>query len=73
MSNYNQPAFPTIEHGFDKVGTPAVFTTDGMTLRDYFAAKALSTMNIGGLAVCYDGFAENAYKMADAMLKARSI
>ena len=44
-----------------------------MTLRDYFAAKALSTMNIGGLPRLYEELAENAYMMADAMLKASSI
>lgn len=43
----------------------------GMTLRDYFAAKALS-----GLCVNGDGFdlkklAEYSYEVADAMLKAR--
>lgn len=43
---------------------------DGMTLRDYFAAKAMqaiiSTRHIG-----YTINAENAYQMADAMIKAR--
>jgi hypothetical protein len=45
----------------------------GMTLRDYFAAKAMQ----GYLAAFgYDGdsdsnIAHNAYQMADAMLKAR--
>ena len=44
----------------------------GMTLRDYFAAKAMQ-----GFAACDDDFpsaesvAINAYKWADAMLKAR--
>ena len=46
--------------------------SDGMTLRDYFAAKAMQ-----GFAACDDDFpsaefvAINAYKWADAMMKAR--
>ena len=50
----------------------------GMTLRDYFAAKAmhgwLSTYptNHGPEEVYEDGVAEFAYRMADAMLKARN-
>ena len=46
----------------------------GMTLRDYFAARAMQGM----LAYAYfhplameDGYARDAYVMADAMLKAR--
>ena len=45
----------------------------GMTLRDYFAAKAMQAELISG--VCLDEFPEHAsraYKMADAMLKART-
>ena len=45
---------------------------DGMTLRDYLAAKAMQAELISG--VCLDEFPEHAnraYKMADAMLKAR--
>lgn len=46
----------------------------GMTLRDYFAAKAMQGMCSGGRWP--DGYdrpeiAERAYLMADAMLKAR--
>ena len=63
------PAFPR----------PAVFTKthglasveqDGMTLRDYFAAKAMQEM-----VNEYDDFdfmAQTAYAMADAMLKERN-
>jgi hypothetical protein len=48
-------------------------TEQGMTLRDYFAAKAMQAELISG--VCLDEFPEHAsraYKMADAMLKART-
>lgn len=51
---------------------------EGMTLRDYFAAKAMQSLysRAGGSPVIdaesCDYFASHAYKMADAMLKARS-
>lgn len=59
----NEPAFPHSRLGSD---------ADGMTLRDYFAAKALQ-----GLLACPEvrgkvwEFVELAYEYADAMLKAR--
>ena len=46
----------------------------GMTLRDYFAAKAMQgiTSTLSGTApVLYDNIADDAYALADAMLKAR--
>ena len=56
-------------------------TNTGMTLRDYFAAKALNAVIIGiyneatSQGVYHnwseDEFATEAYKLADAMLKAR--
>jgi len=59
----NIPAFPApagVEH----------ITEQGMTLRDYFAAKAMQAMTERGEAS--KGFvAREAYLMADAMLKAR--
>ena len=64
MSNTSTggPAFPT-----------QVASYEGMTLRDYFAAKAmqgvLNDPSWRGL-VCRS-VAETAYEMADAMLKAR--
>jgi len=36
----NPNAFPTMEHGYNKLGCPTVFTYEGMTLRDYFANSA---------------------------------
>lgn len=68
----------------DKTGGPAFPTSDwdendkaykmhGMTLRDYFAAKAMQSMNsrpdyedVPAYAIALD-----AYALADAMLKAR--
>jgi hypothetical protein len=42
----------------------------GMSLRDYFAAAALQGMDLDG-EFAYQTYALDAYKMADAMLKAR--
>jgi hypothetical protein len=43
----------------------------GMSLRDYFAAKALQGMMVDVYIPDYDHIAKTAYAMADAMLKAR--
>lgn len=59
------PAFPTLpEHGFND-GMP------GMSLRDYFAAKAMQGYIVGADMPNVRTIAEVAYMMADAMLKAR--
>ena len=70
--NTGGPAFP---HEY-KYGDGTAQRCDGMTLRDYFAAKAMEGM----LAYSYlhplsmeDGCARDAYDMADAMLKAREL
>jgi hypothetical protein len=64
----NLSAFPTNQYangispsGFDK----------GMTLRDYFAAKAMQGMMVDVEQPRCDYIADTAYKMADAMMKAR--
>ena len=61
-----EPAFPsTHPHGQD----------EGMTLRDYFAAKAMQGLLVATVTPItvwsQDDVAETAYNMADAMLKAR--
>lgn len=47
----------------------------GMSLRDYFAAQALSGLlaNPKSDSVRFDDYAKDAWKMADAMLKAREV
>ena len=50
---------------------PTYFTSKhaaSMTLRDYFAAKAMLRTSVGS---SYEQLAKNAYEIADAMLKAR--
>jgi len=64
----NPPAFPVFPE--TSGGHAAAF--QGMTLRDYFAAMAMDAFlsRDGGT---YEQDADCAYKMADAMLKARVI
>lgn len=72
------PAFP---HSFVRHPTEETYITKGMTLRDYFAAQALTGAQIwdavlnGKNAQLAQGGAEKlsdiAYAVADAMLKAR--
>jgi hypothetical protein len=68
MKDDQQPAFPTlIDHG---VGGVQTFV--GMTLRDYFAAAALTGFLANQSLTCeYKGYANDAYMVADEMLKAR--
>jgi hypothetical protein len=61
-TNTGGPAFPT--------ATLAQKTEGGMTLRDYFAAKALRTFSDDTDELMMEN-AIKAYKQADAMLKAR--
>lgn len=58
-------AFP-FEHKFMD-GTMA---SRGMTLRDYFAAKALPSL-VSLTSLTDDDVAKQAYEIADAMIKAR--
>lgn len=62
----------------DKPAFPNNFISEdrrGMTLRDYFAAKAMQAVVSRGLVpqVPLEIYAENAYKMADAMIGARNV
>jgi hypothetical protein len=70
VSMRNEPAFPN--EGFNGWGEPF----QGMTLRDYFAAKAIQPIN--SQAIDYakaeaSDMARKAYMIADAMLKAREV
>jgi hypothetical protein len=62
----NPLAFPKAGLDHWNKSTPI---NEGMTLRDYFAAKSLPTLM--SFYEDMDGIAGAAYKMADAMLKAR--
>jgi hypothetical protein len=72
------PAFPTPRFTMDGEGRVLGFSisTDGMSLRDYFAGQAMQTMVQGKGAANleqggYTAVSMMAYRMADAMLKAR--
>jgi hypothetical protein len=57
-------AFPSTNHG--------MMISMGMTLRDYFAAKAMQGLLAGALESSDTGLiARDCYAMADAMIKAR--
>jgi hypothetical protein len=68
----NPPAFPTNQYANGI--SPSGFDT-GMTLRDYFAAKAMQELMTYKDRPIYlrpvDEVAIDAYEMADAMLEAR--
>lgn len=61
------PAFPLV---YDVPPENVRHVYQGMTLRDYFAAKAMQGLIAEG-ATGYEDIAFFAYKYADAMLKAR--
>lgn len=53
-------------------GGPTMYAdSEGMTLRDYFAAKAMQGCIAAGRFQGYASCAADSYAMADAMLKAR--
>lgn len=70
-------AFPRQQWEYDGQNNVLQYQEDGMTLRDYFAAKAMQGIaansamldNVTDSSV--EWVAKGAYKMADAMLKAR--
>ena len=66
----NPPAFPLHNHGVQTLGMHVT----GMTLRDYFAAKAMQALlsdTDWRLDMDIEDTAKVAYMTAEAMLKAR--
>ena len=66
----NEPAFPIQSVYIEDQET----NSRGMTLRDYFAAKAMQSMNSREdyNDVPAEFIAQDAYELADAMMKARN-
>jgi len=73
-------AFPRQQWDYDGQNNVLQYQEDGMTLRDYFAAKAMAAVvrrwdgySFGGgpESPLYKELAIDAYNIADAMLKAR--
>jgi hypothetical protein len=72
IKNTGGPAFPGVEYKQPGgVGASVMTIVGGMTLRDYFAAKALATPYAQHESNP-DAAAEWAYQLADALLSARS-
>ena len=67
------PAFPAEEWiNSDDPSAVNPIRHQGMSLRDYFASKAMQGDLVSGVHPDnFDATAKRAYKMADAMLKAR--
>ena len=64
------PAFPSAPNT-----QPGRYLRDGMSLRDYFAAKAMQGFNANShdqmVSWSFETIADYSYKQADAMLRAR--
>lgn len=80
--NDGGPAFPAStrpmqdEYGYGHQDGHSTWQYGGMTLRDYFAAKAMqaaATNPAGADGFTFDQRAEWAYQQADAMLRAREV
>jgi hypothetical protein len=67
-TNTGGPAFPFLSYN---TGDNLWYQQEGMTLRDYFAAKAMQGLLAGTKTGNTSVLANDSYKMADAMLKAR--
>lgn len=71
------PAFPVQEAFDERRGEVTRYASDGMTMRDYFAAKAMQAIGNAAVNDCIDiaqaaeAVAKQSYFMADAMLRAR--
>ena len=75
MKDTGGPAFPTDAYDLERQTT---VREEGMTLRDYFAAKAMQKMLGSEVEAKWmlntfntTSVSEAAYRMADSMLKAR--
>ena len=63
----SEPAFP----GIDYISQYGKKNPEGMSIRDYFAAAALQGILADGGSASWDDDAKNAFRAADAMLKAK--
>ncbi|MGR3180920.1 hypothetical protein [Enterobacter cancerogenus] len=72
-------AFPKQQWEYDGQNNVLQYQENGMTLRDYFAAKAMQSALLtskpenpfGRMDIFAQSVAEISYEMADAMLRAR--
>ena len=73
MKNDGGPAFPQGKKENDYMGYPYTEAKGGMSMRDYFAAAALSGMHgwFGDTPIVPEVCGAIAYKIADAMIAER--
>ncbi|HHT2970449.1 hypothetical protein [Citrobacter koseri] len=66
-------AFPKQQWEYDGQNNVLQYQEDGMTLRDYFAAKAMNGMcsHVDTWGMTVPQIAKRAYELADEMLRAR--
>ena len=62
----DQPAHPTMEQGSDSVGLPCVYTTPGLTKREYFAGLAMQ--GLISVATNYGNLAAFSVRAADTLI-----
>jgi len=65
----NHPAYPVTPYPGDE-SNPPVRSNSGMSMRDYFAAKALSGLDTEGMTE--EEVAEWCWRVADEMMRQRS-
>ena len=71
-AQHGGPAFPVPAQDVQtSEGRRFDLREEGMTLRDYFAAKAMQGLMVGVQKPALGYIAVEAYKMADAMLRIR--
>jgi hypothetical protein len=72
--NDGGPAFPLVYYS-EPIGSigPQLIVKGGMDLRDYFAAAIMQGLMASQCEVTDDPYPIYAYKIADAMLKAREV
>lgn len=68
--NTGGPAFPQSDR---VVAALSIADSQGMTLRDYFAAKAMHALMVKKQSQTPAYVCQEAYHMADVMLKAREL
>jgi len=66
------PAFPIAEDYSESQGRYVQYASDGMSLRDYFAAKAMqASRSRQSQYTSWNDLAKDAYEISDAMLLER--
>jgi hypothetical protein len=72
-TNTGGPAFPAVKIiSGDNYNPPTKLYHGGMTMRDYFAAKAMQSLITVQFQTKQAQSAETAYEWSDAMIKARN-